>query len=495
MPRSRATARTAENADRLLAEAIAHHRAGRPDQAAVLYRHLLAVAPASGDGLHLLGLTAYQAGRLEKAISLFGRALAITPLAALYHGNLGLAQRKQKMVQPAEASFRRAIELRPDYPEALNNLGLLLQEENCPRAAASYVRAMALRPDYAEAFNNLGTLAQDLGRLEQAESLYRRALAVDPGFADAHNNLGMTLLLGGHLAEGWTEYAWRWQAETMRGLRRNFSVPAWAGEDLGGRTILLHAEQGLGDTIQFCRYAPLVAERGARVLLEVDPPLVALLSSLPGIDAVIAKGLTLPSFDFHCPLVSLPRIFGTDLSSIPASVPYLAAEDKRVRLWRRRIGSAGLRVGINWQGDPRSMAERGRSPPLVTWTPLAAQTGVRLISLQKHNGLEQLEHLPAGMAVETLAPDFDAGPDGFLDTAAVMATLDLIVTSDTAIAHLAGALGRPVWVALKAVPHWIWLMDREDSPWYPTMRLFRQQTAGDWSTVFQAMALALKDWP
>jgi hypothetical protein len=251
---------------------------------------------------------------------------------------------------------------------------------------------------------------------------------------------------------------------------------------LCGRSILLHSEQGLGDTIQFCRYATLLQQRGAHVVLSVQSQLYRLLRTIGPTIEIVAEGAEGPATDYHCPLLSLPAAFGTTIDSIPASLPYLSAEPQRVMCWRQRLGAEGFKVGICWQGSTGKV-DVGRSFPLATLHPLSTIPGVRLISLQKHLGCEQLHTLPAAMQLEVLGDEFDPGPDAFLDTAAVMQSLDLIVTSDTVIAHLSGALARPTWVALKQVPDWRWLLERTDSPWYPTLRLFRQKHAGDWTGV------------
>jgi hypothetical protein len=260
----------------------------------------------------------------------------------------------------------------------------------------------------------------------------------------------------------------------------------WNGEASDG-ALLLHTEQGMGDTIQFCRYASLAAMR-KRVTLQVPRSLVRLLSNLAGIERVVAEGTPLPDFEASCPLLSLPRVFNTTLETIPGPIPYLAAETERVIAWREQLPESGFRIGIVWAGSPRYKADRGRSAPLNQWAPLARVPGVQLISLQKGHGLDQIGQLPRDMEVLTLGVDFDCGEDAFLDTAAVMMNLNLVIAVDTAVAHLAGALGRPVWLAVSALPHWVWMLSREDSPWYPTMRLFRQTCPGDWTSVFERMA-------
>ena len=292
----------------------------------------------------------------------------------------------------------------------------------------------------------------------------------------------------GRFEQGWPGYEWRWKCKEFGSLPP-FHPPLWDGSPLDGRTILVHAEQGLGDTLQFIRYAPLVHQRGGRVILVCQPPLIGLLTRSPGVERLVAQGEALPDYDVHVPLMSLPGLLGTTLESVPADVPYLDAEPQLVEAWRHRLGSyPGFKVGIVWQGNPKFRLDRRRSIPLAQFAPLARVPGVHLFSLQKGPGAEQLA------AVTDRFPVTDLGRrlDDFMDTAAVLKNLDLVISVDTAIAHLAGALGIPVWVALPFVPDWRWLMDREDSPWYPTMRLFRQARPGQWEDVFQRIAEALQ---
>ena len=292
--------------------------------------------------------------------------------------------------------------------------------------------------------------------------------------------------------EGWPLYEWRSskRANSIEALVRD--RPSWRGEEIGARTLFIYAEQGLGDTIQFCRYARLAETLGMHVILAVQNPLLRLMKSL-GPNIVVTEWTSMPDhFDRHASLLSLPLGFGTVTESIPGEIPYLHAEPERIHRWKARIGSAGFKIGISWQGNIASPADAGRSFPLAAFAGLAAIPGVRLISLQKNDGLDQLDDLPPHMVVETLGDDFDAGDHAFLDTAAAMQSVDLVISSDTSIAHLAGALGRPVWVGLQFVPDWRWQLDRADSPWYPTMRIFRQRTRGDWQSVFAEMEEVLR---
>ena len=297
----------------------------------------------------------------------------------------------------------------------------------------------------------------------------------------------------GQFSQGWELYEWRWKKDTFTSPKRNFSQPLWLGtKDIAGKTILLHAEQGLGDTIQFCRYAKLVKALGARVILEVPKPLLCLLSGLEGVDELILMGKALPPFDYHCPLMSLPLAFKTTLESIPNKIPYIQSNISNQNKWQERIGETGFKIAICWQGSTKGKVDVGRSFPVSLFEGLAQIDGVRLISLQKNEGVEQLKSLPVGMSVETLPDGFDSGENAFLDSAAVMKCMDLVITSDTALTHLAGALGVKTWLPLQYVPDWRWMLERSDSPWYPNHRLFRQKKSDDWISVFMEMETELK---
>jgi Flp pilus assembly protein TadD len=479
----------------LLEAGLEHHAAGRLDAAQALYRSALHRDGCNPDALHLLGMATAQTGRIAEGADLIRMAIEFGP-APEYRANLGGLLMEQGRPAEAEAAFHDALALRPDWPDLRVRLGNARLRLGRPRDAADdYRAALALRPDLAEAWSNLGGALLELDRPAEAEAACDAALALRPDLPELHENRAHILLRRGDFEAGWREFAWRRRTQDFADREREFSAPCWAGEAIAGDTILIHAEQGLGDTIQFARYLPLVAALGARVVLEVPPRLKRLFGTLSGVATLIGRGEAVPDPAVQCPLLDLPRIMGP--AAIPAAIPYLGAEPERVEVWRRRLSSglssAGLRVGIVWQGNPAGAIDRGRSIPLDRFAPLAAVPGVRLFALQKHHGLDQLDRLPEGMVVETpgCAFDFDNGADGFLDTAAVMMNLDLIVTSDTAAAHLAGALGRPAWVALKAVADWRWLTGRDDSPWYPTLRLFRQEASDDWAGVFDRIAREL----
>ncbi len=508
-----------------LALALSYHQAGNLSQAKLLYQQILRVNPAHADALHLLGAALSSEGQHDLAIAYIQQALTVKPRTAVFHNNLGFAYQALGRLDEAAFHYQQAVALQPGYAEAHNNLGNVLRAQGKQtEAVESYRQALRLQPTHALAHNNLGVALQELGRLDEAVVCHREALRLYPEFVDAHNNLANALkeqgrldealaqmeqalrldpgdaaarwnrsllwLLRGDFERGWPEYEWRWTQPAY--VPRRFPQPRWDGTPLAGRTVLVHAEQGLGDTLQFVRYAPLLRARGGRILVQCSTMLLPLLASCAGIDQVLPESEPLPPFDVHVPLLSLPGLMGTTLGSIPANVPYLSADASLVDHWKQELAAVGpgFRIGIVWQGNPRHPMDRRRSIPLEQFAPLAAREGVRLFSLQVGAGAEHLTALGERFAVIDLGGRFDKA--SLADAAAAIMALDLVVTVDTAVAHLAGALGRPVWVALPYVPDWRWLLDRENSPWYPTMRLFRQRELGNWTEVFERITAALE---
>lgn len=462
-------------------------RLGRSNEAVAAYREALRIKPDIPEVANNLAIVLQQQGSLEEAVSLLRTALVHRPDSAETHSNLGVALAGQGKLDEAIASYQDALRLVPDSPEALNNLGNCLRNRGqVEEAVSQFHKALRLKSDYAEAYNNLGICYLHLHQLKDAIASYDRALALKPEYAEAHLNRALALLAGGHWEEGWREYEWRRRGKDAG--PRTFTQPAWDGSSPAGRTILLHTEQGLGDTFQFMRYAVLIQKRGGRVILECPASLKVLLRGCAGVDQLVAHTEPLPPFDMYAPLASLPRLFNTTLTTVPAPVPYLTAPEERRRRWATELrGIRGFKVGINWQGNPRYRGDRHRSVALAHFAPLVELRGVQLLSLQKGTGQEQLAALKGCLPILDLGSRLDQ-ESAFLDTAAVLLGLDLLVTSDTAVAHLAGALGVPVWVVLPHTPDWRWLREREDSPWYPTMRLFRQPRRGDWETVFARVA-------
>jgi tetratricopeptide (TPR) repeat protein len=472
---------------------VAFQEQRKLDEAVACYRRALELMPDFAEAHCYLGTALKEQGKRDEAVACFHRALELKPEYAEVHNNLGVVWNEQGNRDGAVACFRRALELKPDFTGALSNLGNALKDQGrLDEAIASFRRALDLEPDYAGAHNNLGVAFQAQGKLDEATACYRRAIELEPDFADAHLNRSLVLLLTSDFEHGWAEYEWRWRVRQRP--RRDISQAVWDGQPLEGRTILLHAEQGRGDAIQFVRYLPLVKRRGGTVILECPRPLLSLLTSCAGIDQLVGQGDQLPAYDVQAPLLSLPGIFRTSLRDIPATIPYLSAAEGLVEHWRQELGGvAGFKIGIAWQGNPTYPSDRDRSIPAGCFEPLAGCPGVRLLSLQKQWGVEQLQEVADRFPIMDLGSRLDHASGAFMDTAAVMMNLSLVVTSDTAIAHLAGALGVPVWVALSFIPDWRWLLDRNDSPWYPTMRLFRQDRRGDWQGVFERIEAALRE--
>ncbi len=496
-----------------------------------LCQAIVAAAPDHFDARHLLGFLALQTGRGQRAVELIGGALSINAGFAPAWNNLGLALAACDRLDAAVGAWERATALAPGYAEAHNNRGNALRDlGRAEEALACCEAAIALRPDMAEAHNNRGNALFDLGRLDDAVTAFdaaialradyvnahgnrggvlyaqRRweeaiagfdaALSIDPAFADAHFHRSFALLGLGRLAEGWREYEWRWRTREMTADLRGGTAPWWRGEPLRGRILYLHAEQGLGDTLQFCRYASMVGQDG-QLVFEVPTSLKRLMGSLrlPRGARVIARGDPIPPFDLHCALLSLPAILATTLDHIPADVPYLAADQARVGQWRARLsGLAGIKVGLVWSGGQRpdqpgaAAIDRRRSVTLATLAPLAEVHGVSFVSLQKGPPASQAGAPPAGMAIMDVADELG----DFADTAALTEALDLVISVDTSVAHLAGALGKPVWLLNRYDTCWRWLLDRDDSPWYPTLRQFRQPSPGDWAAVVGAVQTALR---
>jgi tetratricopeptide (TPR) repeat protein len=468
-------------------EALQAYNAGQLDTAAAGFRRALALNPDHALTCNNLGGVLNAQGKYEEAVDLYRRSIASDPAFPMPYNNMGVSLRNLRRYDEAVASLMESIKIKRHNPEAFNNLALTLVDlGRFSEAVIGYDRALALKPDYPEAISNYGAVLREMGKPEEAVGYFQRALAMNPNISMAQKNLGLTLLQLGEFAEGWRGYEARWAADRL--APRSYPRPLWQGEPVQGKTLLLYAEQGLGDAIQFARFVPVLARQGAQVILEVHPQLVALMRTLPGVAAVTALFQPQPDFhQFHA-LMSVPGIMGVTPQTIPSEVPYLSADPARAAMWKERLGSHGFKVGIVWQGNVESPSLARRSATLACYEPLARVEGVRLISLQKGAQDGSVDPVVARLGVETLGPDFDAGPDAFLDTAAVMQHLDLVVTIDTSVAHLAGAMGRPTLIALKRVSDWRWRIDGADSPWYPTARLYRQREAGAWEEVFSRIA-------
>ena len=510
-------------------------RTGRMTEAADWLGRAIAAKPADVAAQSNLGFVLQQLGRLEEALACYDAALRLDPNASGTLSNRGYVLRLLNRFDEALESCDRAIALAPNFAQAHNNRGTVLQElSRFGEALESYRRAVQLDPNFARAHNNCGTALQRLGRQEEALASYELAVEIDPGFAEAHNNRGallrelgrpeaaiacfdraiaarqdyaeaywnksLALLHLGDYDRGWELFEWRWKQPRGASLRRTFPQPLWLGDEpIAGKTVLLHAEQGLGDTIQFCRYAKPLAELGARVVLQVPGPLLTLLATLDGVSQLVKEGGPLPSFDYHCPLMSLPYAMRTEVATIPAPRAYLAADPKKSREWKQRLGAKhGLRVGLVWSGgfppnqpELRELHERRNMDPS-----LLAQLKndrVEFYSLQKGEPAESdLARLEAAQWAGPQIIDFAGELRDFSDTAALAANLDLVITVDTSTAHLCGALGRPTWILNRFDSCWRWLHGHTDSPWYPTARIYAQQQPGDWVGVLEKVRADLE---
>ncbi len=498
---------------------------GRYDEAEASCDAILAAVPDHIDALHLLGLVRHQQKRHGEALQLIGAVLDRAPRWADALNNFAIVLSALDFHKDALARFEAALAVQPDHIgalagragalarlgcheealeayemvrarepnhlHALNESGGLHMRLGSPQAAlACYERALTLAPGTAELLVNRGTALRALNRDTDALASFAEAAALKPDFAEAHWNASLIRLRQGDFANGWKDYEWRWRKADWRTRRRDFSAPLWLGDaPIAGKTILLHAEQGFGDTIQFIRYVPLVARLGAKIVVECPAELKRLLGNIEGVEQIVVRGEALPAFDFHCPLLSLPLSFGTELTTVPANVPYLQVHAEQVETWRGRLPQNGKRrVGICWAGSRDHMSDRGRSISLERFASILSVSNLNFVSLQKEVSPAQAAILQ-DRAVIQLGQEFV----DFADAAAIISMLDLVVSVDTAVAHLAGAMGKAVAVLLPFSPDFRWMRQRTDSPWYPTMRLFRQSSLGDWDEVIERLQQELAE--
>jgi tetratricopeptide (TPR) repeat protein len=465
------------------------HALGRLGEALASYDRAIEIRPDFPLALYNRGRVLQDLNRQKLALASYDRALALRPNFPEALSNRGNVLQALGRWAEAVENYDRALDLQPDSADALSNRGsALLRLNRYDEALASFDRAIALRPQHSGALSNRGLVLRQLHRFDEALKSFADAQAALPSNAEAHFGEAEILLLRGDFARGWQKYEWRSRGQILRHAQRDFAQPKWSGqEEISGKTILLHAEQGLGDTIQFCRYAPLVAARGARVILEVQESLHELASGLGGVAEIVAAGSDLPDFDVQCPLLSLPLAFATNIETIPSTMPYLIASPQRVAHWNERLGKKHRpRIGLAWSGRPRPA---NRSVPLELLLPLL-DCEATFVSLQKEVRAEDAALLSGRSEILHFG---DALKD-FSDTAAVIANLDLVISIDTSVAHLAGALGKPIWILLSFTPDWRWLLERNDCPWYPTARLFRQRDAGAWAKVITQVDDALRDF-
>ena len=500
-------------------------RRGAFEDALRLLERLIERHPNSFDARNNLGAALQGLKRPAEAVPHLERAIELDPKRPETHYNLGLAKQRLGRLTEARECCERALALRPDYPEANNTLAVLLSANDPERALACFQRALAARPNYADAHNNLGIVLQQVGRYEESAASYRRALAIKPDHADAHSNLGLALrslnrhqeaircfeiaqaikpdhvdaqlgeglvrLAVGDYAVGWNKYAWRHLTANFSHGKKRPPQPLWLGNwNISGKTILLHGEQGLGDTIMFARYVPLVAQRGAKIVLAVQRPLTAVMTTLKGPAVIRGQGEPLPPFDGFCPLPTLPLVFQTTPATIPADVPYLSAPADRLAQWQAELQPIPRpRIGLMWAGATSPIYRR--TIPLRLLRPLLDLREFHFVALQKDVPKEDAPLL-ASTRMATFLGERQAD---LADAAAMIALVDLVITIDTSIANLASAMGKPTWVLLPFSADWRWMVGREDSPWYPTARLFRQPAPGDWDSVVARVVQALRDRP
>jgi len=505
--------------DRMFTEAVDRQRLERTAEAEALYRAILAIQPTHAEACYKIGVICHRRrqvaeaeglyrraiamrhdyaeahtnlgsllldlGRTEEAVAGYRQAITIKPDFALAHCNLGAALKVLGRFGEAEAACRQAIALKPDFDWAYATLGAArLEQDRVEEAIAVCRQAVAISPALAMAHYNMAVGLRALNRAGEAIAACRQAIAVQPDYAEAHFGVAQCLLLSGDLEAGWRHYEWRWKLKEygwLQNLHGSFTQPRWDGGDFCGKTLLIYAEQGIGDALQYVRYLPTVVARGGRVVLAVHPPVMRLLGQFEGVTVVDVFTPPLPLFDLHCPLLSLPGLFGTRLESIPAGIPYLKADPGEITRWGARLGEKKrLRVGVVWAGNPAQKGDRLRSPRLAAMAPLLLEPGIDFVGLQVGPGRDDLAVNPLPARVL----DLGAEVCDFADTAGILAHLDLLITSCTAPLHLAGAMGVPVWAVVPFAPHFPWMLDRPDSPWYPSLRLYRQEQPGtQWSGV------------
>ncbi len=512
----------------LLALTLERYQKGQVLQAQQLCQQIIKQQPSQVDALNLLGIITCQLGQVEQGIAYLQQAIAHQPNFSDAHFNLGNVLQHQGKLEEAIAHYQEALASQPDFAETYLNLGRCLEQESrFEEAIAVYQKLIAFKPDIPGTYLNLGLALQGQGKFQEAIGAYNHVLELEPNSDRAYNNLGLTfkdqgqlkeaigsfnraielnpqdagmrlnrattLLLSGDFCRGFAEYESRWQHfESLGAQIYPFTQPLWDGKDLNGQIILLHSEQGFGDAIQFVRYAPLVQQRGGRVIVGCRASLLRLFSTVSGIDRLVAMGGCMPEFQLHAPLMSLPHLLGTTLETVPAQVPYLFALHSHPKLdappnGRKKVGIVWAAGEVGGKDKLRSIQTK-RSCALTEFMKILEIPGLAFYSLQKGPQATDLEQLQGQVSVQDLSGQIR----NFADTAAAIAQLDLVITVDTAVAHLAGALGQPVWVLLPFSPDWRWMLERDDSPWYPTMRLFRQERPGDWGGVFTRVAQALQ---
>ncbi|MCK4988040.1 MAG: tetratricopeptide repeat protein, partial [Desulfobacterales bacterium] len=464
----------------------AYRAKGDPEKALPCFQSALQLKSDFAEAYFNLADTLCSLGQMEAGIENYRRALRCRPDMFEAYNNLANALKSQGTLESAIKNYKQVVRLKPDLAEAYYNLGSTFRlKEEFDDAITNLKRALELKPQYAEAYNNLGLAYKNIGDICQATEYFSHAVRIKPNMAEAHWNRSFTYLLNENFDDGWKDYDWRFQQVRWKTLYpHRYTGPRWDGSTCAGKTLFVHDEQGLGDTLQFVRYLPMAKARCATIIFETRKELIHLLQGFPGIDKLVIRSSQQPAtqnWDFYIPLLSLPKVFGTKLETIPNHAPYIYADARKIEYWKHRLDGDGFKVGIVWAGRPMHTNDHNRSCALRQFLPRSEIHGIQLIGLQKGGAATQVDDLTRGMDFVNLGEELQ----DFSDTAGLIENLDLVISVDTAVAHLAGAMGKAVWVLLPFIPDWRWMMDREDSPWYPSMRLFRQKTHGEWAPVFQ----------
>ena len=465
----------------LLEKAKDYHNKKENLKAEKLYKKIIDIDINNFDALNLLGILYCQYKKFNEGLKYFNKAIKINGKHAGLYCNKGNAHLELNEFEEAIKNYDTAISLHPKLVDAYYNKANALQKlQNFEESINYYNKALELNSNLFDAYVNKGNSLKNLKKLDEAIINYNKAIEIKSNEAEPNWNKAITLLLKGDLEEGWKYYEWRWKKNNFSSEKRDFSQPLWLGNfSINKKIILIHTEQGLGDSIQFSRYIELVEVLGAKVIFEVEGPLIKLMKYLNGNFVIIQKGEKLPFFDFHCPLLSLPHAFKTNINNIPNNIPYIKKPSLQKKIWGNELNQENFNIGICWQGSSYSKDE-GRSFPVRYFKDISRIKNVKLFSLQKNDGSDQLKTNFDEIKIFNLGTDLDKEAP-FLDTAILMKKLDLIITVDTSIAHLAGSMGCKVWVLLQFIPDWRWMLDKDFTPWYPSMKLFRQSKPNDWS--------------
>ena len=467
----------------LTSEAFKYHQEGNLKEAKNIYEQILKHKPNHFDALQLLGILYGQINKKDKAIKLLELALQIKPDDAATLNNYGVILTEVNRTNDSYEVLDKATNIKPDYAEAYSNKGNTLKLlEKYDDAVKAYSKAIQLKPNYAEAYNNRGVIYKELSQMNLALKDLKKAISLKPDYPEANSTMGVTLLLTGNFSKGWEQYEWRWKDLSDPSVIRSFKQPLWDGKkSLKDKSILLYSEQGLGDTIQFSRYILLIKALGAKVILETHKELLNIVGSIDSNITVILMGQTLPHFDFQCPLLSLPLKFGTGLKNIPSPNRYICADKRIVPKWKKKIGSQKKPlIGLAWEGNPLHKNDYNRSILLAELIPHLPKK-YEYIGLQKDIRESNLKTLKRSSMIDNLI-DKNVSMD---DTAAIIENLDIVISVDTSVAHLSASMGKPTWILLPFVPDWRWLLNRNDSPWYKSVKLFRQEKRGNWELVFK----------